>query len=460
MFPKRHPNLYKTLRNQLTGGLSIVFCRYAAAGKTQIRNHEISNPETTEKILGLDANSLYLHAIAQNNPTGYFCRYKESENYRPDFCSRYGLMAYQWLCLMQGKERNFIQSRYNMGERFVAKYSYKVDGFCEETNTVYEFEGCFWYGCDACNVNRNADGSLREIHPIKNIPFSQIREATWEKKQALTAEGSRVVSIRECEWLRMRKQFEIVSFLKTLKCVLPKHQLSFEKIVKGIKNKELFGFLIVDIHTLEDLKYFCRDFPPIIMSINISREDISVYMQKVAEQHDLLKKPKKYLISSYFEKEILINMEMAEFYLNLGLKIIRMYKFIQFHPEKCFETLANEIVNSRKEANLDKSKTVIALTNKLTGNSLYSASLLNKEKHRNITYPSKDTINKTINDPHFVHLDEIISDLYEVKSLKQNIRYDLPIQIGLNVYLNSKLHMFKFFYCFLRSTYLNVVLSF
>ena len=208
--------------------------------------------------------------------------------------------------------------------------------------------------------------------------------------------------------------------------------------------------LIVDIHTPEDLKHFCRDFPPIIKNTNISREDIGVYMQKVAEQHDSLKKPKKYLISSSFGKEILINMEMAELYLNLGLKIIRIYEFIQFHPEKCFETLANKIVNSRREADLDKSKTVIALTNKLTGNSLYSASLLNKEKHRNITYHSKDTIIKSINDPHFVHLDEIISDVCEVKSLKRNIRHDLPMQIGLNVYLNSKLHMLKFFYCFLK----------
>ena len=238
--------------------------------------------------------------------------------------------------------------------------------------------------------------------------------------------------------------------LKTLKCVQPKHQLSFEKIVKGIKNKKLFGFLIVDIHTPEDLKHFCRDLHPIIKNINISREDIGVYMQKVAEQHDLLKKPKKYLISSYFGKEILINTEMAKFYLNLGLKITRIYEFIQFHAQKCFQTLANEIVNSRREADLDKSKTVIALTNKLTGNSLYSASLLNKEKHQNITYHSKDTINRTINDPHFVHLDEIIFDVYEVRSLKRNIRHDLPIQIGLNVYLNSKLHMLKFFYCFLK----------
>ena len=111
-------------------------------------------------------------------------------------------------------------------------------------------------------MNRNADDSLRETHPIKNITFNQIREAIQEKKRALTAERFHVVSIRECEWLRMKKQSEIVSFLKTLKCVKPKHQLLFEKIVKGIKNKELFGFLIVDIHTPEDLKHFCRDFPP------------------------------------------------------------------------------------------------------------------------------------------------------------------------------------------------------
>ena len=88
-----------------------------------------------------------------------------------------------------------------------------------------------------------------------------------------------------------------------------------------------------------------------------------------------------------------------------------------------FETLGNEIVNSQREADLDKSKTVIALSNKITKNSLYSASLLNKEKHRNITYHFKDTINKTINDSHFIHLDKIVSDIYKIKSLKHTIRH-------------------------------------
>ena len=197
-FQKKHTDLYKTLRSQLTGGLSIVFCWYAAVRETRIRNHEISNSET-EKILGLDANSLYLHAISQNNSKGYFCRYKESKNYRLDSCSKYGLMSYQWLRYMQQKEQNFIQSRFNIGERYVSKYSFKVDGFCEETNTIYDFDGCLWHGCDVCNANCNADGSLREMHPIKNIPFSEIRKITQEKKQTLTAEGFRVMSVRECE---------------------------------------------------------------------------------------------------------------------------------------------------------------------------------------------------------------------------------------------------------------------
>ena len=55
-----------------------------------------------------------------------------------------------------------------------------------------------------------------------------------------------------------------------------------------------------------------------------------------------------------------------------------------------------------------------------------------------------------INDPHFVHLDKIASIVYEVKSLKHKIRRDLPVQIGVNVNLNSKLHILKFFYLFLK----------
>ena len=59
LFPKRHADLYNTMRNQITGGLSIVFTRLAIADETKISSHEIDNPEPLTQVLGLDASSLY-----------------------------------------------------------------------------------------------------------------------------------------------------------------------------------------------------------------------------------------------------------------------------------------------------------------------------------------------------------------------------------------------------------------
>ena len=157
------------MRNQITEDLSIVFTRLAIAGHTKIRSHEIDDPEPMTQVLGLDVNSLYLHAVAQNNPTGYFCHYKEEENYQDDSCSKFGLQAYQWLGYVSHTEEKFIHSRYNMGKRRVSTHSLPVDGFCQESNQVFQFFGCFWHSFVFCNTNRNSDGSLQEIHSIKKI---------------------------------------------------------------------------------------------------------------------------------------------------------------------------------------------------------------------------------------------------------------------------------------------------
>ena len=138
LFPKRHADLYNTMHSQIARALSIVFTRLAIAGETKIRSHEIDDPEPVTQDLGLDANSLYLHAIAQNKPTGYFCRYKE-ENYRPGPCSKFGLQAFQWLSYVSHTEEKFIQSIYNIRKRRVSTHSLPVDGFCQESNQVFQF---------------------------------------------------------------------------------------------------------------------------------------------------------------------------------------------------------------------------------------------------------------------------------------------------------------------------------
>ena len=52
----------------------------------------------------------------------------------------------KWLSYISEKEGIFIQHVRNGGEKRVGNYS--LDGYCEETHTAYEFQGCFWHGKD------------------------------------------------------------------------------------------------------------------------------------------------------------------------------------------------------------------------------------------------------------------------------------------------------------------------
>ena len=53
-------------------------------------------------------------------------------------------MAVKWLSYEMERNDIHIQHVRNGGEKRVGRYS--LDGYCEELNTAYEFQGCFWHG--------------------------------------------------------------------------------------------------------------------------------------------------------------------------------------------------------------------------------------------------------------------------------------------------------------------------
>ena len=61
---------YEILTTGMVGGPSIVFCRYAEAGVSQIRSHIYKDAKTCRAVLGFDANSLYLYCSGQEMPCG------------------------------------------------------------------------------------------------------------------------------------------------------------------------------------------------------------------------------------------------------------------------------------------------------------------------------------------------------------------------------------------------------
>ena len=54
--------------------------------------------------------------------------------------------ALQWLSYTSEKEEIRIQHDRNCGEKRVGNYY--LDGYCEETHTAYEYQGCYWHGKD------------------------------------------------------------------------------------------------------------------------------------------------------------------------------------------------------------------------------------------------------------------------------------------------------------------------
>ena len=72
LFQERDKDLYYEFKKNIVGGPSIIFNRYHKRDKTLIRGGK-----PCKRIWGADANALYLWALAQKMPTGYYVRQRK-----------------------------------------------------------------------------------------------------------------------------------------------------------------------------------------------------------------------------------------------------------------------------------------------------------------------------------------------------------------------------------------------
>ena len=72
-----------------------------------------------------------------------------------------------------------------------------VDGYCEETRTIYQFHGCFYHGCRACYESD-------EYNTVLNETFYTLREHTRRTTDLFESGGYTVVSMWECDFKRER----------------------------------------------------------------------------------------------------------------------------------------------------------------------------------------------------------------------------------------------------------------
>ena len=135
LFNEQNKDLYYTIKQNIIGGPSIIFNRYHEKNITHIRN-DPSKP--CQKIVGFDANALYLYCIGQPMPTGPFVRRRLEDQFKAEKKEKY-MMAYHWLDWVSQTQNVNIQHKLNAGkERRIGPYP--VDGYDESNHVIYQFQ--------------------------------------------------------------------------------------------------------------------------------------------------------------------------------------------------------------------------------------------------------------------------------------------------------------------------------
>ena len=269
LFDEKNKDLYTLFKKNMVGGPSIIFHRYHEKDKTKIREREITDqgkePKMCQKIVGYDANALYLWAIMQNMPTGSFTRRREETNFKKESSTK---MATEWLEWKAHEGGIFIRHQMNNTEKRIGERKIPVDGFHGPSQTVFQFHGCWWHG-HICHLTKG-----KEMNEKRKRPMTELLEETKATSKYIKAQGYHLVQIYECQWRRIKKTNpQVQQFLNSkFNRPLDHHKtLTQDQILSAIRSESFFRVVECDVRVPYALKPKVAEMCPIFKNRNFKR---------------------------------------------------------------------------------------------------------------------------------------------------------------------------------------------
>ena len=310
-----------------------------------------------EKIVGYDANALYLWTIMQNMPTGSFTRRREETGFKRESSSK---MATKWLEWKAHEGGIHIRHQINDTEKRIGERRLPVEGFHSPYQTVFQFHGCWWHGHD-CHLTKG-----KEINEKRKRPMKELLKETKASSKYIRDQGYKLVEMWECDWRRLKKTSSHVQQFRNTKFRRPLDHyktLTEAQILRAIRNESLFGVVECDIRVPDSLKPEFAEMPPIFKNTNVSRDDIGEYMKSLAEQDKIMACPRR--SHSYFSEKILLASPLVKWYLEHGLEVTHIYQVVEYTPVPCFQSFGEAVSDARRPGDVDPNKAIIADTMKL-----------------------------------------------------------------------------------------------
>jgi len=176
----------------------------------------------------------------------------------------YSLKAMKWLEFIAQKVKAHIRHACNVNEQVIrvnGKCLYKVDGYCKETNTIYQFHGCYWHGCKKCydelTVNRFSQYNIKHLH-----------KRTTATEEFVKSSGYNLVTIWEHKFDKNKKmksiKLDVVKPSKIRDDGFHRERCKSIKLIYNFKNKELKGKYINVVSLYPTVMYYDKyptDYP-------------------------------------------------------------------------------------------------------------------------------------------------------------------------------------------------------
>ena len=178
--------------------------------------------------------------------------------------------------------------------------------------------------------------------------------------------------------------------------------MSKNSLIEKIKRGELIGVVECSLEVTEEMYPYFEEFPQIFKNCEIGRDEIGEHMKEFAERNKLLHRPEKSWLPLSSLNDDQLSHHFCYFIWKKVFVVLRdVFLFLQHTPRRCFESLPQNLVDSRREGYPNKEWTVVDQNMKLIGNSSYGYQIMDCSRHTNSKYVEGDQIDTFFNNRFF-----------------------------------------------------------
>jgi len=112
----------------------------------------------------------------------------------------------------------------------------------EVTDTVYEFDGCYWHGCEKCYSSYK----VNKVNKVSNKTMIDLRKSTEARQNEIRECVTNLIVIKECEWDKKVNKYvcECLKVHSELCVENKKEMLEYKKWERTFDKKRIIGKLL------------------------------------------------------------------------------------------------------------------------------------------------------------------------------------------------------------------------